>query len=1089
MIKISSARKKALIYSLAIAITSVLSGCGGGNAETKTVSPVVDPSQPVSDWRMVWNDEFDGTSIDRNKWTHEVNCDGGGNQEQQCYTADPANSFVADGLLNIVATPTPEPAEGERKLPLPYTSARLSTVEAQSWTYGRFEMRAKLPQGQGAWPAFWMLPTDNVYGIWPQSGEIDILEAVNLKANAASDVPEANVFGTLHYGENPENDRFTGRSYLLPGGENPADDFHTYAVEWQEGEIRWYVDNVHYATQRQSVLRFNSRGEAVGLRHRGWYTEFFDSASGQKIPSWSTAPFDVNFYLILNFAVGGNFPEGLNEGGINADAFGGDNTYQIDYVRVFECQVNPDTGKGCDTVGPTGQLVAGKAPIPVPPSDGIPRDLVIFDDETKENTNWRANGFESEDPVFITDEERGEVVQFSLGSEPSVAGFLSRATIDEEGFIAKPFDASPIINTGTISFDMKLITPPISGTQNWFLKLESDESNNSAELNLNLSNEGVAPPVGEWQTYTFPLNAFDNGRLIFSAIDVVLIFPEWAQGDGAVYQITDVKFDKGVDAPASNSVSLTIFENAEDPNWPLWDCCGGTTPTVILDEDASHGNVAEFNVGAQNAVNGFNTRIGATPSTFDATSILSNGVVQFDMKVIAMPNNETAEWFFKIEAAGGGLGNPEKEKELLLTASMEGMEPALDQWQTYTFKLSDIAADGLDVSALDIVLVFPSFDRGEGAIYRVDNVKIYDPNASSDFNGEVLFDEAARDGWAVWDCCSGSTPELINDSTEHGMVAQYTFNDIATVMGLQADNADLSAGTDGVFLDASRLIATGVVEFEVKVTSAPIDAEAQWFFKIESNDAVEAVELLLSASNEGVEPVVDQWQTYTYTLQSLVDAGLDASAIDIFAVFPTYTKGNGASYRLDNVRIYDPSTVPSPSTSARGITIFNDAADANWPLWDCCADSTPTVINDGDNGAVAEFVFEQSAGTVVGFNTRLGVEPSPFDASSLVSDGFVRFDLKVTSMPNDTTANWNFKIEAAGGGEGNVEKEKTVLLSDSVEGVSPTLDQWQTYTFNLTDLTADGLDASAIDILMVFPDWGKAQGASFLIDNVVISAP
>ena len=151
---IKAAKNFTQLFALLSTVTLI--GCGGSSVETETKTDAVDPQQPVTDWQMVWSDEFDGSSIDTNKWTHEINCDGGGNQEEQCYTDSAENSFIADGMLNIVALPA---AEGSAK---PYTSARLNTKGNQSWKYGRFEMRAKLPAGQGAWPAFWMLPTDEV---------------------------------------------------------------------------------------------------------------------------------------------------------------------------------------------------------------------------------------------------------------------------------------------------------------------------------------------------------------------------------------------------------------------------------------------------------------------------------------------------------------------------------------------------------------------------------------------------------------------------------------------------------------------------------------------------------------------------------------------------------------------------------------------------------------------------------------------------------------------------------------------------------------------------------------------------------------
>src|SRR5690606_22164318 len=94
----------------------------------------------------------------------------------------------------------------------------------------------------------------------------------------------------------------SGKAYLLPDEQNPADDFHTYAIEWQEGEIRWYVDDYLYQTQTKSLVRYNSRGEVVGLRHRGWFAEFFNQASGELETVYEAAPFDQRFHLIMNLA-------------------------------------------------------------------------------------------------------------------------------------------------------------------------------------------------------------------------------------------------------------------------------------------------------------------------------------------------------------------------------------------------------------------------------------------------------------------------------------------------------------------------------------------------------------------------------------------------------------------------------------------------------------------------------------------------------------------------------------------------------------------------------------------------------------------
>ncbi|MBV7314525.1 glycoside hydrolase family 16 protein [Shewanella sp. NIFS-20-20] len=871
-------------------VTLAISGCGGNSNTSTTITPSPEAA-PSPGWVMVWNDEFDDTSIDANKWNHEVNCAGGGNQEKQCYTDAPENSFLADGMLNIVALPA---ASGAEK---PYTSARLTTKDKADFTYGRFEMRAKLPSGQGSWPAFWLLPTDNVYGIWPKSGEIDIIESVNLKAANADGNPESYVYGTLHYGrESPANEQ-SGKAYLLPDGVNPADDFHTYAIEWQQGEIRWYVDDYLYATQRRSEVRFNAKGEGVGLAHKGWFTEFFDQSTGQKNVVWGDEPFDQDFHIILNFAVGGNWPESVNETGIDASAFNESNPYQIDYVRVFECEANPDTGKGCETVRPgydqlDDALVEGKAPAPIPPSDGVARNLTIFDGTP--NPNWPAwDCCGGSTPTLVDDADKGSVYRFVVGDSPTVNGFITRQSfITDPNGTPSPFDASPLIANGTLSFAMKLVTAPSNSDALWLVKLESNEGTTAVEVPITTSAEGVAPAVGQWQTYTFSLQTLADAGLDLSAIDVVMIFPSWGLGSGAEYLVDEVTIAQ----PDGALPQLVVFEDDVNPNWPMWDCCGGSTPETVSD-DADHGVVSQFSIGASPTVMGYINRseFGGSNMPFDASALLDGGVVQFDLKIVNGPSDPATPWLFKVESDNGATA-----VEVNLANSTEGQVPSI-QWQTFTFPMQTLADAGLDVSAIDVLMMFPAWGQGEGAVYRVDNVKIHKPGATSPnepANVLTVFADTVAPQWSLWDCCGGTTPMAVTDDAEYGAVAEYSVGGQPTVLGFFAD--------DGVYHDAASDVATGVVRFELKVVNAPIDSSSTWLFKIESGDAATAVELPLTASNEGVAPTTGQWQTYTFPLQTLADAGLDTSAIDVIMIFPAWGTGDGALFRVDNAIVGTP---------------------------------------------------------------------------------------------------------------------------------------------------------------------------------------
>ena len=278
------------------------------------------PASPANadDYRLVWSDEFNGRAIDRSKWDFDVDCAGGGNEERQCYTARPVNASVASGLLTITArrerstgraTMVGQSAAGPQpQATKDYTSARLVTRGKAAWRYGRVEVRARLPLGQGTWPAIWMLPEEWHYGPWPLSGEIDIMEAVNLgtPCSGCRGGRENHVLGTIHFGARPPGNKYLSTETELTGR---IDGFHTYRVDWTPETIDWFVDGRHYAHR------------AIG--------EWSTPASSER-----HAPFDRPFHLILNLAFGGHLPEGRNLKGVSTAGF--PKTMQVDWVRVWQ---------------------------------------------------------------------------------------------------------------------------------------------------------------------------------------------------------------------------------------------------------------------------------------------------------------------------------------------------------------------------------------------------------------------------------------------------------------------------------------------------------------------------------------------------------------------------------------------------------------------------------------------------------------------------------------------------------------------------------------------------------------------------------
>ncbi len=264
-------------------------------------------------WRLVWSDEFDGDHLDTAKWSYVVDCAGGGNDERQCYVDAPDIVAVKDGTLRITARkrPTTGPARfGGGPGPTrtqDYASGRITTKGKASWRYGRFEARMRVPGGQGVWPAFWMMPETEAYGRWPRSGEIDILETINLGAacQTCADGKENRAFGTLHFaGDADGRHKQSGHNTPIP---TSPDGFHVYAVEWSPEAIAWSIDGHEYARSTPADWKKTDAPEG-------------------------SAPFDQPFHIILNLAFGGRWPEGANAKGVDDAALPA--TLEVDWVRV-----------------------------------------------------------------------------------------------------------------------------------------------------------------------------------------------------------------------------------------------------------------------------------------------------------------------------------------------------------------------------------------------------------------------------------------------------------------------------------------------------------------------------------------------------------------------------------------------------------------------------------------------------------------------------------------------------------------------------------------------------------------------------------
>ena len=265
-----------------------LLSCGGG-------APL---QPPPKGWTLVWSDEFngaDGSPPDSSKWTYDQGGKGWGNSELECYTNRLQNAQIKGGNLVVTAQQESAPFACSDGATNNYTSARLKTQGLFTQAYGRFEASIKIPKGQGMWPAFWMLGNNVTTAGWPGCGEIDIMENIGKEPGT--------VHGSLHGPSTTSRTSDATAPFSLPAGQNFADAFHLYAVEWEPSVVRFYVDSNLYATFTQSQ----------------W-------------PSGGTWVFDHPFFIILNVAVGGSWPGSPD----SATQF--PQQMLVDYVRVYSKQ-------------------------------------------------------------------------------------------------------------------------------------------------------------------------------------------------------------------------------------------------------------------------------------------------------------------------------------------------------------------------------------------------------------------------------------------------------------------------------------------------------------------------------------------------------------------------------------------------------------------------------------------------------------------------------------------------------------------------------------------------------------------------------
>ncbi|MDA8946158.1 glycoside hydrolase family 16 protein [Luminiphilus sp.] len=522
---------------------ALLSACGGGSATSPEVEPFY--LEEEEEWSLVWSDEFDGAAVDSANWTFQVGDGteyglpepGWGNGERQWYQA--GNSEITDdGTLVITAK---EEAVGG----MPYTSSRMRSLEKFDFKYGRVEIRAKAAGGQGLWSAIWMMPSGSPYGTWAASGEIDIMEVVN----AGTD--NQGVFLAAHHGfQWPLNQIVTA-----PAEINDASDWHTYALEWSGEYLRWFVDGEHLRTVEKDA----------------YYSYYFaNNETGFALATDASAPFNQDFHLIVNLAVGGNGPGFVDPADVDGS------TMEVDFVRVYECEYGLANGTGCNTYADRSLETADSA-------EPFIDETALYADGPETLSGDRVlvavAGYDNNGAMVVVDD--GDAV--NINSSGGGNAVIASAT-------GETFELKNFYGAGELKFDMYIDSSGTAPSSQILIKMDSGYPS-LGQVSLAVADL----PKNEWFSYSIPVREFvenpgDSPLNLQAVLNLIVVEPTGA---------ASLKLD---------NVSLKCaspYRRGCGISGPLQ--AGDGSTLVVLDEIGLGGGFWDLGVGGSSTDSGFSS--------------------------------------------------------------------------------------------------------------------------------------------------------------------------------------------------------------------------------------------------------------------------------------------------------------------------------------------------------------------------------------------------------------------------------------------------------------------------------------------------
>lgn len=835
-------------------------------------------SKVKEEWKLVWNDEFEGKTLDETKWSYDLGSwltdengnkvdSGWGNREQQAYMED--NLHLENG--NLVITAKKENIDYPGQGNFDYTSSKIKTKGKYSQKYGRFEARIAAPTVEGLWPAFWMMPENDVYGGWASSGEIDIMELRGRVPNQTT--------GAIHYGGKWPNNTYSGGEYDMPNGQDISQ-FHTYAVEWEPGEIRWYLDD-------KEIFKKNN-----------WYTT---DENGEKYSF--PAPFDQEFYIILNLAVGGWFDNDL----LPSDEFT-EAEMLVDYVRVYE------------KVGGYGEVteepIIEKEPLPQGSKEPI-NDNYVYDVNFKE-------------PITIIDEGSKEFSKkyWNLAYLPEFGG---EATSTVEELDGENFIKVDISNPGSQSYSVQLIQN-VTLTKGHTYKLSYDaKADGNREIAVKFSDGGENGWVDYTPQYTDTLsNEVESFEHIFTM-----------EKDSHIN--ARIEFNMGL-----NDKSVWIG-NVKLEEWE--DVVNYDAPKKIL-KDGNHIYNGAFDKGRVDRLTYWNL-------------VNNNSKAEYSVKQRSTESNVISELYIDIKEGGENSSDiilNQKGIKLSKGGQYElTFDARADEEINYGVnKVDDSNAEiffnaGFDNSK-DVKVIIK--DSKENIVFQSEPIKIgikmekynikFATGDIEDINGTIEFQVGGNNIGLYMDNVSlknNSTPDLSSIETfplKNGDFSQELSgweSWSAIDANVNCEDGRSIINIQNRFWESGDGAETWAVQF--KQTGLQLYEGLEYLVSFEASASIDR-EFELVAQNSGYHRVFEDkislgkdTKKYTYSF-----VATDTELVELNFLLGKYDDYEPHSIIIDNV-IFE---VKNPTTNKIQNNLFNDG-DNLWGNWSENSDAVANVIN------------------------------------------------------------------------------------------------------------------------------------------------